>query len=362
MKLPLLLLLLCSLSGCQAQEFFVGTYTKGESQGIYKYELQANGTIKRKGLVAQTENPSFLAISADGKFLVAVNEIEKNNTGTAESYRVTEEGLELINRSSSGGAHPCFVTINNEGYVLTANYTGGNVGLLKLNGEGELSPLLDVQQHQGKGITERQQGPHAHSAWFSPSGNQVISVDLGTNQLWFSQLDKTNGELVPSDPPTLSMKAGAGPRHLAFHPNGNWIYVVNELDCTVALVEQTAQNGYTIHSTTTTLPEDYQEPNTCADIRVSPDGKFVYASNRGHNSIAMFRVEDDGSLKVLGHESTQGEWPRNFALSPDGQFLLVANQHTNNIVAFSRDEESGLLKHVGEIDAPTPVCILFPSR
>ena len=362
MKFSFLLLLLCTLSGCQAQEFFVGTYTKGESQGIYKYELRADGNLKRKGLAAQSDNPAFLAVSKDGKYLVAVNEIEKDNTGTVESYRITDDGLELINRSSSGGAHPCFVTINEEGYVLTANYTGGSVGLLKLTSEGELSPLLDRQQHQGKGTTERQQGPHAHSAWFSPGGDQVISVDLGTNQLWFSEVDKSGDKLVLSDPATLSMKAGAGPRHLAFHPDGKWIYVVNELDCTVALVERNGQNEYAIQSTISTLPENHQEPNTCADIRVSPDGKFVYASNRGHNSIAMFEVEEDGSLKMLGHESTQGEWPRNFALSPDGQFLLVANQHTNNIVSYSRDEDTGLLTYVGQIDAPTPVCILFVGQ
>ncbi len=359
MKPILFVLLFCFLSGCHAQQFYVGTYTDGESQGIYQYELGAKGELKQKGLVAQSENPSFLAIDGGGKYLVAVNEIDRNNTGTVESYRITQSGLELVNRSTSGGAHPCFVAINEEGYVLTANYTGGNVGLLQLNAEGELSPLLDLQQHRGQGTTERQEGPHAHSAWFAPTGNQVIAVDLGTNQLWFSQLDPDRQKLIPDDPQTLAMQAGAGPRHLAFHPNGKWIYVVNELDGSVALVEKTGQNGYLIRSRISTLPEGYREPNTCADIRVSPDGKFVYASNRGHNSIAMFQVEEEGGLKMLGHESTQGAWPRNFSLSPDGNFLLVANQHSNNIVAFSRDKITGGLEYAGQIDAPTPVCILF---
>ena len=247
--------------------FFVGTYTNRDSQGIYKYLLQKDGALKRIGLVALSDNPSFLAMSADNRFLVAVNEINHEGVGAIESFLVTGDSLAFISRSSSGGAHPCFVKVNETGFVLTDNYTGGNVGLLRLNNKGELSVLLDLQQHSGSGSTERQQEPHAHSAWFEPDG--------------------------------------------------------------------------------------YSKPNTCADIHISSDGKFVYASNRGHNTIAIYEVNPgDGSLKLVGHQRTYGKVPRNFSLSPDDRYLIVANKSTNNIVSFKRDATTGLLEYVCQIEAP----------
>ena len=338
--------------------FFVGTYTNVESQGIYKYVLQKDGVLKRLGLAAKLTNPSFLTMSTDKKFLLAVSEIE--NTGAVESFLVTGDSLKFISRSSSGGAHPCFVTMNDSGFVLTANYTSGNVGLLKLNKKGELSDLLDVQQHTGKGTTKRQQEPHAHSTWFEPDGSTIISVDLGTNELWFSHLDAQSQKLRPSNPYKLKMSEGAGPRHLTFHPNGKWIYIVNELNSTVVLVQKSDNGKYKKGIPITTLPTGYTDTNNCADIHISSDGKFVYASNRGHNSIAIYSVDSgDGSLTLIGHQTTLGKGPRNFSLSPNDNYLLVANQHTNNIVSFKRDKITGLLKYMNQIEAPTPVCILF---
>ncbi len=341
--------------------FFVGTYTNGESQGIYKYSLHNDGTLQNKGLAAKSDNPSFLTKSSDNKYLIAVNEINnENGLGTVESFLIKGDSLIFINKSSSGGAHPCFVAVNESGFVLTANYTSGNVGLLKINTEGELTRLLDVQQHTGKGTNKRQEGPHAHSAWFDTTENNIISVDLGTNQLWLSHLDTLQQKLLPSDPNTLSMATGAGPRHLVFHPNKKWIYVVNELNGTITLVQKTDDGKYDIKGSFSTLPADYTKPNTCADIHISRDGKFVYASNRGHNSIAIFEVNTaDGSLNLIGHESTRGDGPRNFSLSPDDEHLLVANQLTNNIVSYKRNKNTGLLEFRHEIKAPTPVCILF---
>ncbi len=338
--------------------FFVGTYTNAESQGIYKYILQKDGVLKHVGLVAKMTNPSFLTMSTDKKFLVAVSEIEP--TGTVESFLINEDSLKFISRSSSGGAHPCFVTINNNGFVLSANYTGGNIGLLKLNKKGELSDLLDVQQHSGKGTTQRQQEPHAHSVWFQPDGSNIISVDLGTNELWFSQLDNQSQKLILSDPQTLKMNEGAGPRHLTFHRNNKWIYVLNELNNTVVLVQKSENGKYIKNIPISTLPTGYTGTNTGADIHISSDGKFVYTSNRGHNSIAIFNVNaGDGSLTFIGYEPTLGNGPRNFSFSPDDNYLLVANQHTNNIVSFKRDKITGLLTYMSQIEAPTPVCILF---
>jgi len=342
--------------------FYVGTYTDGKSQGIYKYLLESDGTLQRTGLAARSKNPSFLAISKDKRYLLAVNEINQNGMGTVTSYRIKGDTLHMLDQKSSGGAHPCFVTVNEAGFVLTANYTGGNTGLLKLDREGKLTDLLDLQQHKGSGITPRQEGPHAHSAWFEPFGDQVISVDLGTNELWFFQMDTIRQILMPSEQRNLNMSPGAGPRHLVFHPSQPWIYVVNELNSTVTMVRKTSPGHYVKGSSVSTLPEGYGEDNKCADIRISPDGKFVYASNRGHNSIAIFRVDSsNGNLQPLAHQSVQGEWPRNFSLSPGGHFIIVANRHTNNLVSFRRDPSTGLLKYTDQIKAPSPVCISFKN-
>ena len=341
--------------------FYVGTYTEGESQGIYKYTLSDDGTLKEVGLVAAAENPSFLAFAADGQYLLAVNEVsDENQNGYLSSFEVGKDTLSLVDRKPSGGAHPCHVVTNSQGYVVGANYSGGNMGVLKLQGNGRLSELLDVQQHEGSGPHPRQEGPHAHSGWFAENGS-VISVDLGTNQLWFSRIDPKENKFKSQEPYTFSLEPQAGPRHLAFHPQKQWIYVVNELSSSVSLLKKgPAGRTLEIAQTISTLPEDFNSQNTCADIHVSPDGKFLYASNRGHNSIAIYTIDsENGTLKALGHEPTGGKTPRNFAMSPDGTYLLVANQTTNNIVSFKRDQHTGLLTYLNEIGAPSPVCILF---
>jgi 6-phosphogluconolactonase len=340
--------------------FFLGTYTDEGSQGIYSYYLNQDGSMVKKGLAAKSDNPSFLCLSADRRYLVAVNETDYKGLGTVESYLINGGSLTLLSTRSSGGAHPCFVTINSQGYILTSNYTGGNLGLLKLDKKGQLSDLLDTEQHYGQGTTQRQQAPHVHSVWFEPGSNNIISADLGTNELWFSKLDTENDKLRHRAQVKLKMADGAGPRHLAMHPDKKWIYVVNELDCTVTLVRKRAEDSYVSDISISTIPEEYKGKNACADIHITSDGKFVYASNRGHNSIAVFSVDpSEGTLKLIANVSVSGKNPRNFALSPDEKLLLVANQTTNNIVSFKRDRDTGLLSFLSEIDAPKPVCILF---
>jgi len=342
--------------------FYVGTYTDGKSKGIYQYILQPNGMIQQIGLAAVSDNPSFLALSKDKKYLVAVNEINQNGTGKISSFRITGDTLQMLSQNSSGGGHPCFVSVNEAGFVLTANYTGGSTGLLKLDREGKLSGLLDLYQHKGSGTTPRQEGPHAHSAWFEPAGNSILSVDLGTNELWFFELDTNRQKLEPRDQQKLQMTSGAGPRHLVFHPHKPWIYVVNELNATLTLVRKTSDGRYEMAGSVSTLPKGYEATNKCADIHISPDGKFVYASNRGHNSIAIFRVDSgNGNLQALAHQSVHGDWPRNFSLSPDGKYLIVANRHSNNLVSLKRDPNTGLLEYTDQIEAPSPVCILFKN-
>lgn len=375
MKIYLKIFLLILLAGCKPNNqsikeeahnysFFVGTNTGGESEGIYKCMLNKNGKLSFSGLVAKTENPTFLALSADEKYLLAVNEISnEKEEGTVESYLIKDDKLDFLSRQSSGGASPCYISVNPSGYVLTANYTGGNIGLLKFNESGILSELLDLEQHSGEGTSDRQKGPHAHTARFHPGNNHIISADLGTNELWFSVLDTIKNKLIPSYPQKIKMNPGAGPRHIAFHPNGQIIYVINELDCTVSLLHKDDKGIYKMLSSVSTLPPGFTGESYCADIHISSDGKFLYASNRGHNSIAVFKIfPESGKLKPLVYEPTKGDWPRNFCLSPDENFLIVANKKSGNIVSFIRDKETGLLKYTDEVKAPDPVCILFTSK
>ena len=372
MKIYVSLVILLLLTNCKPEKkveketienkndfaFYVGTYTEKDSKGIYKYVLEENGSLKKIGLAVTSNNPSFLALSDDKNYLLAVNEVNRDSVGFIESYKIDKDSLQLISRSPSGGAHPCFVGVNKEGFVVAANYTGGNVGLLKLDSSGKLSDVLDVQQHQGKGTTDRQEGPHAHSVWFEKDNqNNIIAVDLGTNELWFSKIDTTSNKLIALN--KLAMAEGAGPRHVAFNPNKNIVYVLDELDNTITFISKSETGTYEIMNTISTLPEGFSEYSKAADIHISSDGKFVYASNRGHDSIAIFSVQEDGSLTLLNLESTRGNNPRNFSLSPDDSYLIVANQDTDNLVSFKRNSETGLLTFISEIEAPTPVCILF---
>ncbi len=367
MKNILIVLILSLIIGCKssemkeqkATEFYIGTYTDGESKGIYKSQIDSKGFLSKIKLVAETKNPTFLAKSKDNKTLFAVAETAEKGKGFVKSYKIENDNLKQISVSESGGAGPCFVAINDDNYVLTANYGGGSVGLLQADESGKLSELLHVQQHTGKGTTNRQRKPHAHSAWFHPKKKEVIAVDLGTNELWFSTIDKKENKLVLANPSTLKMADGAGPRHLTFHPNHKWIYVLNELNNTVTLVKEKG-GFYAIDASISMIPEDFTEFSKAADIHISKDGKFVYASNRGHNSIVIYKVHpENGKLSLVGYESVKGESPRNFSLTPDNKFLLVANQDTHNIISFQRNETTGKLTFVSEISAPKPVCILF---
>lgn len=335
--------------------FLLGTYTSEGSEGIYRYSISEEGILKKENLAAKSIQPSFLTYTADRKFVVAVNEVnDLDGNGSIESFKVDGDQLIAINKQSSGGAHPCHININNDGFVLTSNYSGGNIGMHQIAADGKLSDLLFVEDHKGPEHKEA----HAHSAWFYGADDKVVSVDLGTNELWFSSINKTTKQLDQQTPATLFIKEGAGPRHLTFHPNGKWAYVINELNSTVSLIS-TADQWEQI-AAYSTLPEDFEGDSFCADIHISKDGRFVYASNRGHNSIAIFAVnEADGSLQPLAHESVRGDWPRNFALSPDDNFVIVANQRSNNLVAYKRNAETGLMTFTHELPAPTPTCILF---
>jgi 6-phosphogluconolactonase len=360
----LMLITFIIMTGCKSVQkenysFYVGTYTQKDSKGIYKYEISSEGELTKTGLVAETVNPTFLVKSKDNKMLFAVGEIDENGTGFLKSFRIEKDSLQLISKEESGGAGPCFVALNDENYIVTANYGGGSVGLLKAEKSGKLSSILNVQQHVGKGTTDRQKEPHAHSVWFHPTKKELIAVDLGTNQLWFSTIDEVKNELVLTNQKTLEMAEGAGPRHLTFHPNNKWIYVLNELNNTVSLVKE-KENTYYVDTSISTLPEDFIAYSKAADIHITKDGKFLYASNRGHESIVMYKVNpENGKLKNIGYQTVLGKSPRNFSLSPNEEFLIVANQDTDNIISFRRNSKTGKLTFVSEISAPMPVCVLF---
>jgi len=348
------------------QHFFVGTYTEGGSEGIYSFSLDpVTGKLKDNGLAAKTNNPSFLALTSNGKYLLSVHETKGENGSTMgyiESFAVHSDDNRLtsIGKVSSGGAHPCYVSVNQKGYVLAANYTGGNVALMRIDESGKLSDTLDVKQHYGSGPDKaRQAVPHVHSAFFEPNSDRIFVADLGIDQVSVYKIDNSSSKLANASVPAIILIPGSGPRHLAFHPTLKVLYVVNELACSVSVVDLNKDGSFTTVETISTLPTGYDKPNTSADIHISKDGRFLYTSNRGLNSIAIFSVDaKSGRIVQIGQESTRGDGPRNFTLSPDENYLLVANQNTQDIVAFRRDN-AGKLQFTDQVKALKPVCLLF---
>jgi 6-phosphogluconolactonase len=346
--------------------FYVGTYTDAGSEGIYRFGIDTiSGKLRSNGLAILSENPSYLVFSKDGKNLLSVRETSDENnqsTGYVELFKVDEAGnLSSVNKVSSGGAHPCHVAINEEGSVLASNYTGGNVALMRIEPSGELSEVLSSDQHTGQGpVTGRQDKPHVHSALFEPNGKRIFVADLGIDQVKVYSIDKSTFTLKPFKYPEIKLPPGSGPRHMAIHPSGKILFIANELSSSVSVVQLLDNGNYKIVERISTLPVDFLKPNTCADIHLSPEGNFLYVSNRGMNSIAIFSFsEKEFKIKLIGHEDTKGEMPRNFTLTPEGNFLLVANQNTNNIVAFRRNATTGMLSYTDQINANKPVCLLF---
>ncbi|WP_430809725.1 MULTISPECIES: lactonase family protein [unclassified Carboxylicivirga] len=331
--------------------YYLGTYTDGESEGIYQGALRADGTFDTLRLAASMVNPSYLTWANGRQTLLAVSEVDDEGTGIIHSYQRQDDGLKVLNTAATGGAHPCHIAVGSAGDVLLANYSGGNVGYVTVDAAGQLSPLLDVAQHRSD---DSDVSSHAHSTWFLDAKN-VVALDLGLDQLIFYELKDQAMHRMDS----LSLASGSGPRHLAIHPNGKLLYVVNELNSTVSVVSREGQ-GWQVMATLSTLPNDFTGKSYCADIHLSPDARFLYASNRGHNSIGIFSISDSGKeLQAIAYEPVRGDWPRNFALTPDGALLVVANQRSHNLAAFQRDAQSGLLQYMSEIKADSPACVLF---
>lgn len=342
--------------------FFIGTYTGGESKGIYKADLNTStGKLSVPELVITSDNPTFLAFSADKKFLLAAN--ENDEKGTVESFVVSTQGeqLKIISRVPSGGAHPCYVSANAERYVLAANYSGGSTALLSMDSNGVLK-MCDLKQEEGSGpVKGRQQKAHAHSSVFEPETNRIFVADLGTDKIYIYHLDKGSHKLKKAAPVSeIKLPSGSGPRHMVFNDSKKLLYIACELSNTVSVADLSKADNHPVIATLSTLPNDYNEVSYVADIHMSKDGRFLYVSNRGLNTIAIFSVDPkDGKLELISQESTRGIYPRNFAFSPDEDFLLVANQKSQNIVAFKRNSETGELTFTDEVKAFAPVCVLF---
>ena len=343
---------------------YVGTYTGGDSQGIYTYKLDKNtGELLYSATTKNVDNPSFLAIHPNGEYLYSVSS-SKTDPGSVYSFKRDKKTglLNFINKQSSEGAGPCHVIVDNSGkWVLAANYGGGTVSILPIQKDGGLSPATDSKKHTGSSINpSRQNGPHPHSIWESPDNSFVFVPDLGIDKINIYKLDSEKGKLLANDPPYFKTAPGAGPRHFTFHPNGKSAFVINELNSTITSMDYDVSTGaFTEKHSISTLPENFKEENTCADIHTTPNGRFVYGSNRGHDSIAAFSVEKEtGQLSMIETESTQGVQPRNFAIDPTGTILLAANQKTNNVVTYWINQASGELTPTGfQAEIPTPVCL-----
>lgn len=351
---------------------YVGTYTSGKSEGIYLFRLNlTSGKLEHVGTTTGVKDPSYLALAPGGRYLYAVNEVEEfagKKSGALSAFAVDQRTGELrfLNQQASLGGAPCYVVVDRSGkFVLVANYAGGNVAVLPVRSDGSLGEATDMKQDQGSSINaERQEGPHAHCIVLDPANQFAYACDLGTDKIMISRFDRRRGKLIPAGNQWVQVKPGAGPRHLTFHPGGKYAYVINELHATVtAYAQDRAAGNLRELQTVSTMPEGFTGANTSADIHVSPDGRFLYCSNRGHDSIAAFKVDaGNGKLSFIAHESTGGKTPRNFAIDPAGAFLLVANQKSDNIVTFRRDGKTGRLSATGHVvEVPSPVCLKFTS-
>ncbi|WP_225333824.1 lactonase family protein [Halomicrobium urmianum] len=342
---------------------FVGTYTDGDSEGVYTVRVDAEGRIERLGATDAGENPSFLALHPNRDYLYAVNEVDE---GAVTAMEIGEDGdLTSLNQIvTGGGADPCHCTADATGqYLLAAHYTGGAVAMLPIEDDGAVGEPTAVVEHEGESVhPERQNGPHPHSIQPGPDNEYAYAPDLGTDRVYVYELDLESGDLVPADQPSVELPDGAGPRHLDFHPNGRHAYLINELDSTITTLDRDPDTGaLTVVDAVSTLPADYDGENITADVHVHPSGEFVYGSNRGHDSVAAFAVdEDSGELEPVDRVSTRGEWPRNFAITPDGAHLLAENADTDDVVTFAIDDETGELSATGDVtDLPSPVCLQF---
>jgi 6-phosphogluconolactonase len=358
-----------SAAVCEDDYFvYVGTYTEQDStsKGIYEYRYDSGtGKLTPVGLAVETNNPSFLAIHPNHRYLYAVNEVnfKGEKTGAVSAFVIDPATgkLKLLNQIASGGAGPCYLTVDRSGkYLLVANYDSGSVASFPILADGRLGAISGFAQHSGHGANpKRQEAAHAHSIDPSMDDRFVIVDDLGIDETFIYKFDKTNGSLTPNDPPFVKASPGAGPRHLAFSPLGDFAYVIDEMGSTVSVFSYDRGELHPVQ-TISSLPKSFTGHSDAAEIEVHPSGKFLYASNRGYDSIAVFAIDPKkGTLTSVEYPRTKGEGPRNFAIDPTGKFI-VGNEKSDNIVVFSIDQQTGKLTPTGKVfELSQPVCIKF---
>ncbi len=364
-----LLALCCSLCAfiVSAQDFylFIGTYTTGKSKGIYVYKFNSNtGDVEWVSNTDSSSNPSYLRITPDGKHLYAVNEVSRQQSGLVASYNFNAATgkLSFINKQSSGSENPCHISLTKDGkWLAVANYTGGSLATFPVNADGSLQPFSQHIIHEGKGFNaQRQEKAHVHSVFFSPDEKYLFSPDLGLDQVFIYQFDKqAKMPLKPATMPFIKSEPGTGPRHIDFSPNGKYMYVIEEMGGAVSAYVYNNGSPKFIQRIAA-HPEAYKGQPGSADIHISPDGKFLYASNRSdENTIAIFSIDAaNGKLALKSIQPTGGDHPRNFMIDPTGKFLLVANMKSNNIIFFKRDFTTGLLQQTGKsLEIPNPSCL-----
>lgn len=347
---------------------FVTTFAPGDRGGIHAYELSTkDGKLKHLLRTPGADNPFFLALSPDRKFLYAIHAKQfggKESEQVAAYEVVGRTGeLKLLNRQSAGGSAACYLDVDRTGKaVLVANYTSGSVAALPIKADGSLGEPASLIRHKGSSVNpQRQKEPHAHCIVVSTDNRYAFAADLGTDQILCYKLDPAAAKLIPNDPPLARSPAGAGPRHLTFHPNGKHVYAINELLNSVTVFNYAGDSGtLSEKQTISTLPEGFQGTSYCADVKVTPDGRYLYGTNRGHDSIAAYRIADDGRLSLVAIEPSLGKGPQNLAITPDGKWLLCANMPGNNVAVFEIDAKSGRLKSAGHpVEQASPSCIML---
>lgn len=348
---------------------YFGTYTKpGGSQGIYAFHYDpGTGKLDSIGLAAETPSPSFLAVHPNGRFLYAVNEV--NGEGSVSAFSISRDTglLKPLNHVSSHGSGPCHLALDHTGKVLyVANYNNGSVAAFPVHEDGSLGEASAVDQRHGSSVNPaRQKGPHAHGTFISPDNRFMLSPDLGLDKIFVYRVDTAKATLPPNDPPFFQVAPGSGPRHLAFHPNGKFAYIATEMGITVVACRYDAQRGALQEiETVSSAPANHGPGMSGAEIEVHPNGKLLFASVRGDNSIAAFRVDPaTGKLTAAGRTSTEGKTPRGFAIAPGGKFLIVGNQDSDSVVQFRIDEKTGALTKTGEpFKLGSPVSIVFVKK
>ncbi|WP_121611237.1 lactonase family protein [Mesobacillus foraminis] len=337
---------------------YIGTYTKGDSEGIYSFILDAEeGIIKNVSVAATLDNPTYLTVTDSNKQLYAV--AKEGDEGGVAAYSIGDNGeLSKLNSTAEAGSPPCHVSVNTDYGVLSANYHKGTIDFYELNPNGSIQPAASIAKHEGSGPDPRQEKAHSHYAGFTPDGKYVVAVELGIDQVITYKLQ--GNQLIKVS--QLDTRPGSGPRHLAFHPNKEYAYVMTEFSSEVLVLKYNQEDGsFTQQQAISTLPAEFTENNQGSAIHLSSDGKFVYAGNRGHNSIAVFSVDPQTfELTFVEHVSTAGDWPRDFILDPSEKFVVASNQESSNLVLYSRDSETGKLTLLqSDITVPDPVCVKF---